>query len=111
MSLLTQLREVLPERAIVSDASALAAYAGDEAKWIQPGQPAAAVLPETTEQVSAVLRVAHGLGVSVVPRGAGTGLSGGAVASDGSLVVSLTRMCRIVEVDEVRVSPSLRLVW
>jgi glycolate oxidase len=61
--------------------------------------PRLAVLPETTEQVQGVLRLCHRLGVPWVARGAGSGLSGGALpVADGVLIV-LTRMRRIVEVD------------
>ncbi|MSO44025.1 MAG: FAD-binding protein [Thermoleophilia bacterium] len=57
------------------------------------------VLPETTAQVSAILRIAHEARVVVVPRGSGTGLTGGALPLAGGLVVSLARMREIAEVD------------
>jgi glycolate oxidase len=62
-------------------------------------RPALVVLPGTTAEVSEVLRLAHAAGVPVVPRGAGTGLSGGARPVEGGLVVALSRMRRILEVD------------
>jgi glycolate oxidase len=68
---------------------------------IEKALPQAVVLPTTAEQVSAVVRIALEAGLPVVPRGAGTGLSGGAVAALGGVVVALTRMKRILEVDEV----------
>lgn len=61
--------------------------------------PLAVVLPETTEQVAAVMRYLHAEGVAVVPRGAGTSLSGGAIPLEDAVVVALTRMNRIMEVD------------
>ena len=61
--------------------------------------PLAVVLPATTEEVSRVVKVARDHGVPIVARGAGTGLSGGAVAQQGGIVVALTRMTRILEVD------------
>jgi len=61
--------------------------------------PAAAVLPGSAAEVAAVVRVCRDLGVSFVPRGAGTGLSGGAVAQSGAIVISTARLCRIVEID------------
>jgi len=60
---------------------------------------AAVVLPETTEEVAAVLRLAHVEGIPVVPRGSGTGLSGGARPVAGGLVVALSRMRRILALD------------
>ncbi|HWQ28406.1 MAG TPA: FAD-linked oxidase C-terminal domain-containing protein [Dehalococcoidia bacterium] len=61
--------------------------------------PQAVVFPGSAEEVSAVVRVARAHGLPVVPRGAGTGLSGGAVAATGGVVVALTRMNRIIEID------------
>jgi glycolate oxidase len=61
--------------------------------------PEAVVLPDSTEEVQAVLRACHREQVPFVARGAGTGLSGGATPMAGGVVVSLTRMNRILEVD------------
>ena len=61
--------------------------------------PAAVALPASTEEVSAVVKIARRHGAPIVARGAGTGLSGGAIAHDGGVVAALTRMNRIVEVD------------
>ncbi len=66
---------------------------------IEPGKPQVVVFPESTEQVSAAVRIAHRFAVPVIPRGAGTGLSGGAVATVGGVVVALTRMKRVLEID------------
>ncbi|MEX1254470.1 MAG: FAD-linked oxidase C-terminal domain-containing protein [Dehalococcoidia bacterium] len=66
---------------------------------IEKAQPQAVVFPTSAEQVSQVVRIALNAGLPVTPRGAGTGLSGGAVAALGGVVVALTRMTRIVEVD------------
>ncbi len=93
------LRAALPAHAVLDDPDLTAAYRNDEALQVVGGFPAAVVLPETTDEVVAALQVAHSLGVAVVPRGAGTGLSGGAAAVDGCLVVCTTRMNRIVEID------------
>ncbi len=61
--------------------------------------PAAAVLPDTTEEVAAVVAACHRARVPWVARGSGTGLSGGALPVAGGVLISLTRMRRIVEVD------------
>ena len=62
--------------------------------------PAAAVLPGSTQEVAAVVRLCCDRGVPFVPRGAGTGLSGGAIANAGAVVISTARLCRILEIDE-----------
>ena len=62
--------------------------------------PTVVVLPRTTAEVSDVVKTAGAHGVPVVARGAGTGLSGGAIAEHGGIVVALTRMTSILEIDE-----------
>ncbi len=74
-------------------------YDGSVDGAVETGRPAAVVLPTTTEQVSAVVKLAAQAGLPVIPRGAGTGLSGGAVAQQGGIIVALTRMDRVLEVD------------
>lgn len=73
--------------------------------------PQAVVFPETTEEVVGVVKLAAARGLPVVARGAGTGLSGGAVALDGGVVLSLARMKKILEVDleneRARVQPGV----
>ncbi|MGB6836449.1 MAG: FAD-binding oxidoreductase, partial [Dehalococcoidia bacterium] len=66
---------------------------------IERALPQAVVFPETADEVSAVVKVAGRYGLPVIPRGAGTGLSGGAIAVMGGMIVALTRMKRILEVD------------
>ncbi len=66
---------------------------------VDRGLPTLVVLPDTTEQVSECVKIAAKYGLPVVARGAGTGLSGGAVAGQGGIVLALTRMTRIIEVD------------
>ncbi len=94
-----RLRQVLPAECVVDDPDLLPAYRSDESQQVVGGHPAVAVLPRSTVQVVAALRVAHERGVAVVPRGAGTGLSGGAAAVDGCLVLSTTRMDRVLDID------------
>lgn len=91
--------------AVITEPERLFAYDCD-AYTIEKAFPAAVVLPDSTEQVSAVCRYAASKGISIVPRGAGTGLSGGALAVDGGIIISLMRMNRILEVD----LPNRRLV-
>lgn len=61
--------------------------------------PLAVALPETTQQVAAVLKYCHRYGVPVVPRGAGTSLSGGAIPQEDAVVIGLSKMSRILDVD------------
>lgn len=61
--------------------------------------PDAVVRPADTGQISAILRLANDAGFTVVPRGGGTGLSGGSVVSGPGIVLDLTRMNRIIEID------------
>jgi glycolate oxidase len=74
-------------------------------------RPLAVVLPETTQQVAACVRVARRHGMPIVPRGAGTGLSGGALPVAGCLLVVLSRMNRILAVDlenrRIRLQPGV----
>ncbi len=60
--------------------------------------PLAVVLPSTTEEVSAVLRTCHAMGVNVVPRGAGTSLCGGAIPQEDAVVLGLGKMNRVLDV-------------
>ena len=74
-------------------------------------RPRIVVLPATTEEVAACMRIAHEAGMPVVPRGAGTGLSGGSLPVTGCLVVGTSRMTRILDVDlanrRMRVQPGV----
>jgi glycolate oxidase len=101
LDLVRKLREALPAEAVITDRDVMAAYAHDSASFCDAGVPAVVVLPRTVEQVQHVLRTATALRVPVVPQGARTGLSGAANASDGCVVLSLTKMDRILEIDPV----------
>jgi glycolate oxidase len=89
----------LPPGAVVTDHDVLQAYRRDQASWAGAGTPAALVRPASTAEVQTVLRFASAHRLPVVPRGAGSGLAGGANAVDGCLVLSLARMDRVVEID------------
>jgi glycolate dehydrogenase FAD-linked subunit len=93
------LRRMLRADQVLTDAASLDAYAHDDAEWAPFEPPIAVVLAEREEDVSAVVRLAAASGLRIVPRGAGTGLSGGANAMARSIVLSLERMTRIIEVN------------
>ncbi|MGQ5638001.1 MULTISPECIES: FAD-binding oxidoreductase [unclassified Streptomyces] len=91
----------LPAEAVLTDPDVTGAYAHDMASFCPAGAPAVVVLPRTVEQVQHVMRTATELRVPVVPQGARSGLSGAANASDGCIVLSLTKMDRILEISPV----------
>ena len=76
-------------------------YDGSVDGAVDTARPVAVVLPRTAEQVSGVVKLARQEGLPVTPRGAGTGLSGGAVAQAGGIVVALTRMDKVLEIDPI----------
>jgi glycolate oxidase len=99
MDVAAQLTELLGARRVHTHPIDRLIYAKDSG--IRSGDPAIVVLPETTEEVAAIMRIAAAEGLPVVARGAGTGLAGGAVPVPGSVLVVLTRMNEILEVDEI----------
>lgn len=86
--------------AVSTDPAALEAMRGDKSGQRTSAAPLAVVTARTVEHVQAALRIAHEHGVAVVPRGAGTGLTGGAMAGAGELVLSTAAMTRILEIDD-----------
>ncbi|OAH15138.1 FAD-binding oxidoreductase [Streptomyces jeddahensis] len=100
-TLVEHLSAGLPAEAILTDPDITASYAHDMASFCEAGEPAAVVLPRTVEEVQHVMRTATELRVPVVPQGARTGLSGGANATDGCIVLSLVKMDRILEISPV----------
>jgi glycolate oxidase len=99
MSIRQALEQELGPHRVVTDSGILAAYARDQAAWAPHGSPAALVRAETTEDVQSVVRLCAETGTPLVPRGAGTGVSGGANAIDGCVVLSLERMTDIIEIN------------
>jgi glycolate oxidase len=97
-AIIAGLRRIVTGDGVIAEAARLRPYETDGlAIYRQP--PLAVVLPETTEQVADILRFCHANGVRVVPRGAGTSLSGGALPLADSVVIGMMRMKRILEVD------------
>jgi glycolate oxidase len=95
---LKELCETLPSSGILSDSDMLGPYQRDHTSGIE-GRALLAVRAKSTEEVSRVLALCHRYRVPVTPRGAGTGVTGGAVPLSGGIVLSLEKMNRIVEID------------
>jgi glycolate oxidase len=96
--LLPDLRDAVGEAFVRADPDALALYGQDALK--KPHTPDAVVLPASTAEVAAVVRACAAARVPIVPRGAGTGYTGGSVPTAGGIVVSLERLDRILAIDE-----------
>lgn len=99
---LAKLRDIVGEENVVTEKDKLIDYSHDEmAKDTAISHyPDVVVKPGSTEEVSEIMSVANDAGTPVTPRGAGTGLSGGAVPVLGGIVLSLERLNRILQVDE-----------
>jgi glycolate oxidase len=97
-ALVNSLRKLLPARSIVADEAGRRAFETD-ALTAYKCLPLAVVLPSSTEEVSRILSFCHLAGVRVVARGAGTSLSGGALPSEDSIVLGLSRMNRVLDVN------------
>ncbi len=96
--ILDRLREIVGSQAVISDDQGLAAYESDGLTAYRQ-KPMLVVLPSTVDEVSAVMRYAGRTGIKIVPRGAGTSLSGGALPLEDGIVLSMTRFNRILEID------------
>ena len=110
MAALLDFGAIVGERNAITEASELRTYECDGLAGFRV-RPAIVVLPATTEQVAAVVKLARALGMPIVPRGAGTGLSGGAMPVEGCAVIGLSRMTKIIDVDldnrRMRVGPGV----
>ncbi|MDA0666382.1 MAG: FAD-binding protein [Planctomycetota bacterium] len=93
------LREVVGRKHVLEDAASLLAYESD-ALTLFRCSPAAVVLPQFTEEVVAIMRILHREKIPCAARGAGTGLSGGALVPEGGVILSMTRMNQILSVCE-----------
>ena len=93
-----RLRAILPHDAVIDAPAETRAYDCD-ALTAYRCPPLAAVLPRTTAEVSAILRLCHGEGVPVVPRGSGTSLAGGALPTADCVILGVARMNGVLETD------------
>jgi len=97
--IIEKLRGVVGKAAVVADETELLVYECD-ALAIFKSKPDAVVFPQTTEQVSAIVKIACEYGLPFLPRGAGTGLSGGAMAAEGGIIIEMQKMNRILSIDQ-----------
>ncbi len=97
--LLRAIESELPGLRLLTDAIDRESYRRDETAYLPTGLPLAVALPETTGQVAGLVRLCGAHDVPIVPRGAGTGLSGGAAGIAGALTIAFTRMRRVLEID------------
>src|SRR5438270_6218900 len=95
--LVRELSDVIGARYVLHTPYDLIVYEDDDS--IDRSTPNVVVLPATTEEVAAIVKIAARRSVPVVPRGAGTGLSGGAIPIYGGIVIAFARMNRILEID------------
>ena len=108
--LLTDLRAIVPGEGVIADEVALRAYESDGLS-VYRQVPMAVVLPETVAQVSEIMKLCDKRQIKVVPRGAGTSLSGGALPLEDGIVLGLGKFNKILEIDyenrAVRVQPGV----
>src|SRR4249920_918103 len=98
-ALINELRIICGEQNVFSDNESLQYYGHDETeKLLYP--PDVVVKPSTPEEISKILKYCNEHLIPVTPRGAGTGLSGGAIPNNGGVVISTEKLNRILEIDE-----------
>jgi glycolate oxidase len=96
---LNELHAALPRLKLLTAPGDTESYRWDETEYMHPGIPLGVAFPATTAEVSTIVRLAARHRVPLVPRGAGSGVSGGAIAVDGALTVVMTGMNAILEID------------
>ena len=96
-SLISELKAIVSDTYVVHEPEDLIVFEYDGS--VDKALPLAVVLPDSTQQVSRIVKVCRRYNVPIVARGAGTGLSGGAIAEHGGIIIALTRMTRVLEID------------
>lgn len=97
-TVLKEVSNIVSHGHLITDEDAMAEYASDATKL--EFMPDAVVFPGNTDEISRILRLATKMGFPVVPRGAGSGMSGGALAVNGGLVMAMSRLDRILTIDQ-----------
>jgi glycolate oxidase len=106
-SVINEFESIVGPEHVLSSPEDLHAYSYD-ANPKYGSLPDMIVQPATTEEVAAVVKVVREKGLKVVPRGSGTGLSGGTVPSEGGVVVALSRMNQLLEIDEANLTATVQ---
>jgi glycolate oxidase subunit GlcD len=96
--ILEKLREIVGREAVAADETELLVYECDALPLFKH-MPEAVVFPKNTQQVSEIVKLAHENRIPFLPRGSGTGLSGGAMAAEGGIIIEMQRMNRILSID------------
>ena len=99
-SIVADLRKLVPLDSVIADEEGRRAFETD-ALTAYRRMPLAVALPASTEEVSRLLRYCHANDIKVVARGAGTSLSGGALPAEDAVVIAVSRMHRVLEIDYV----------
>ena len=101
-----RLKEAIGAEKVLSSPIDLIAYSFDGT--FEQHLPDAVVLPETNEEVATAIRIASQYDVPIVPRGMSSGLAGGSIPTRGGIVMSLTRMNRILEIDKENMTATVQ---
>src|SRR5580704_7222059 len=96
---LIEFKRIVGDQNLLADEESLRNYAHDETEKLHY-LPEVVVKPRTAEEISAVMKICNAKKIPVTPRGGGTGLSGGALAQLGGVVISTERMNTIISIDE-----------
>lgn len=97
--IIEKLKSIVGRENVKTEYDEIEKYSKDETSSVEPSLPMAVVFANNTEQVSEILKIANEYKIPVTPRGAGTGLSGGAIPKSGGIVLSLEKMNHILELD------------
>jgi len=100
VKIIEKLAGILGNEKVLSDPYDMMVYESDGLP-LEKMTPWAVVFPEDTDEVSAVVRELYKAGIPIVPRGMGTGLTGGCLPAEGGVVIAFTRMTKIIEVDPI----------
>ncbi len=97
--IIEKLRSIVGQENVKTERDEIEKYSKDETSSVEPSLPVAVVFATDAEQVSKILKIANEYKIPVTPRGAGTGLSGGAIPAKDGIVLSLEKMNHILELD------------
>jgi glycolate oxidase len=93
-----KLQQIMGKEGVVTDETQLLVYECDALSLFKH-QPEAVVFAQNAKQVSDVIKVANEYSIPFLPRGSGTGLSGGAMAAEGGIIIEMQRMNKILSID------------